>query len=115
MKKKKLIIIGLLIVIVFTLGNSYKPLIYKIFNDYEESCLTYKIYYWNETYCTSTMYGIDYKNNNEEHPCCGNETFELIWSNGTKSMSRWCSGIPFNKTLWEFTDECDVYHLVRKR
>ena len=99
---------------ILILGASYKPLIYKIFNEYEEGCYSYKIDYWNETYCKSTIFGTDYKNTNEEHPCCNNETYELNWGNGTKDVGRWCSGFPFNKTFWEFTDECDVYHLVRK-
>ena len=83
-------------------------------SQYEEECYMYKIYYWNETYCSNTMTGIDYKNTNEEHPCCSESVFPSSWSNGTEFEHRWCFGIPFNKTQWEFTDECDKYHLVRK-
>ena len=113
---KKIIIIGLCIVLIVLVSGSYRPLVYRIFNDYEEECYQYKIYYWNETYCNISMWGSEYKNTNinEEYPCCNNETSEFTWGNGTKYESRWCYGFPFNKTFQKFTDECDVYHLVRK-
>ena len=40
MKKAILLILILLIILI---GGSYKPLIYKIFNDYEEVCVRYKM------------------------------------------------------------------------
>jgi len=40
---KKNILIGLIVISLFILiGGSYKPLIYKIFNDYEEVCVEYQ-------------------------------------------------------------------------
>ena len=41
---KKIIIIGMVIILaIFLIGGSYKSLIYKIFNDYEEVCVRYKM------------------------------------------------------------------------
>ena len=106
-----LMIIGISILLI---SSSYKSVIYKIFNDYEEECYQYKIHYWNETYCSSSIGLGDWKNTNEEYPCCDDNKFNFTWDNGTKGETRWCMGSPFDKTFLDFTDECDVYHLVRK-
>lgn len=107
----KATIIGILIgsILLFGAGQRF------YLSQYEEECYEYKIYYWNETYCKSwwDYYG-DWKNDNQERPCCNKETYDFIWGhNGTEDESYWCNGFPFNKTFWKFTDECSKYHLVR--
>ena len=99
---------------VLLVAGSYRLNLFTLLNEYKEECYQYKIHYWNETYCSSSMGLGDWKNTNKENPCCDNETFNFTWGNGTKSESRWCMGSPFNKTLWNITDECDTYHLIRQ-
>jgi len=91
---KKLILIGMLILILL-IGGSYKPLIYKIFNDYEEECYEYKWY--NHTYCP-----------------CGEFNFMLNETNITGCMC----GLGYAITGWETImlpneSKCLKYHLVR--
>ena len=67
---KKIWLIGLCIVsIVILVAGSYKTLIYRIFNDYEEVCVKYK---QNAT----TTYGL-----------IGNYGWELRWLNHTEYVS----------------------------
>ena len=39
---KKTILIGLCILVILLVAGSYKPLMYRIFNDYEEVCVRYQ-------------------------------------------------------------------------
>lgn len=90
-------------------------------NEYEEECYEYKVHYWNETYCknlwTFSFNPPDesvYKNTNENHPCCSNDTFNMTHDNGTVEEFGICMGTPFNISYSNTTDECIKYHLVKK-
>jgi hypothetical protein len=94
--EKKIIIIGMLILILL-IGGSYKPLIYKIFNDYEEEC--YEHEWYNFTYCP-----------------CGE--FNFTFNNKTKVVCM-CGGGFNSITGWETVrlpneSNCLKYHLVRE-
>lgn len=112
---KKIFLIGLCIVLVILVAGSYKLNLFTLLNEYEEKCYQYKVNYWNETYCESSIGLGNWKNTNEERPCCSNESSTSIWGhNGSEHEYYWCMGFPYNKTFWKFTDECAEYHLVRK-
>lgn len=99
-----LIIIFAFIGLVLSSGSSYKSLIYKILNDYEEECLEYKIDSWIETYCCDwTRNNYCYKMINKTHSdysylSCD----ELVFWN------------VINKTVYNTTNVCLKYYLVRK-
>ena len=97
----KILLIGLLVILL--IGASYKPLIYKIFNDYEEVCYWYRIDTITEVKCCdwSTGYCVDMFN--ETHK----SQFEDINCNDHLFWNR------VNKTWENVTNVCLKYHLVR--
>lgn len=109
------LMLSLLVLLIFGGVEAYnnKDKILMLLGDYEEECYEYRIDYWTETYCKSDYGYSDWKNDNEERPCCSNSFYTTTLEDGTKEEMYWCLSYPYEKTFWNVTDECIKYHLVR--
>ncbi len=100
---KVTIALFIIFVIACLSAGSYKPLIYKIFNDYEEECFIYEMIEKTTRQCYGDLFNFTFNN----------VTQEMCWAMdgglGWKTISGWK-----NITTLEPTDNCLKYHLVRK-
>ncbi len=101
----KTILLLILISLFILIGGSYKPLMYKIFNDYEEECYQYRIdTIIEEKCCDWTTNGYCVSMFNETH-----KYKDDYWT---------CDEFAFwnreNKTRLNISNVCLEYHLVRK-
>ena len=102
----KRIVILILIIMILILGASYKPLIYKIFNEYEEECYGYEWY--DSPSCSGYWTSIGYENiNGSWHEI---NLTEPVCKCGALYLPGGCLGT----IRLPNESKCLEYHLVRK-
>lgn len=99
-------ILLIILILILLIGGSYKPLIYKIFNDYEEECYEYEWY--DSPNCIGYWTWIGYERINESW-------YEINLTEPVCKCGDWYpTGGCLRTIRLPNESKCLKYHLVRK-